>query len=372
MLLVLTPVAGAMSVAAYSVIGEKQARTLEPLLATPITTFELLAAKVLGAFLPGARAVARAASPSTWRPSALFARPGVVLALLTPRAAGACCSCSGRWRRCGAAAGGVRLVARQRSRAAPSRSARWSSCRSPAARRAAHGRLRGDDADHPADRRGVLALVNVGLMRLGVVALRSRIDPDAMEIDRDACSTSSAASPRVAVKHPRDAFVDDATIAAQWQAHGFTAAPDFARRADEYDAFRRGARQRRRRGASSCRADGSHDARFDLRPRRVARLRRRASCSARMGKPLRAAGAGGAGARVRGTCSSRRPASSARSSRRDCSRAATSSGSTTAPSPSGRGYRTNDEGIRQLRALLGDAIDGSSRCRCPTGAGRAT
>ena len=34
-----------MSVAAYAVIGEKQARTLEPLLATPLTTFELLAAK---------------------------------------------------------------------------------------------------------------------------------------------------------------------------------------------------------------------------------------------------------------------------------------------------------------------------------------
>jgi hypothetical protein len=51
-LLVLTPIAGAMSVAAFSVIGEKQARTLEPLLATPITTFELLAAKVLGSLLP--------------------------------------------------------------------------------------------------------------------------------------------------------------------------------------------------------------------------------------------------------------------------------------------------------------------------------
>ena len=41
-----------MSVAAYTVIGEKQARTLEPLLATPITTFELLSAKVLGALVP--------------------------------------------------------------------------------------------------------------------------------------------------------------------------------------------------------------------------------------------------------------------------------------------------------------------------------
>jgi ABC-2 type transport system permease protein len=52
LVLALTPVAGSMSVAAYSVIGEKQARTLEPLLATPITTFELLLAKVLGATVP--------------------------------------------------------------------------------------------------------------------------------------------------------------------------------------------------------------------------------------------------------------------------------------------------------------------------------
>lgn len=51
-LLVITPVAASMSVAAYSVIGEKQARTLEPLLATPLTTFELLAAKVAGSLVP--------------------------------------------------------------------------------------------------------------------------------------------------------------------------------------------------------------------------------------------------------------------------------------------------------------------------------
>jgi ABC-2 type transport system permease protein len=51
-MLVLGPVTSAMSVAASSVIAEKQARTLEPLLVTPITTFELLAAKLLGAILP--------------------------------------------------------------------------------------------------------------------------------------------------------------------------------------------------------------------------------------------------------------------------------------------------------------------------------
>ena len=48
----LMPVTGAMALAAHAIVGEKQARTLEPLLATPITTFELLVAKVLGALLP--------------------------------------------------------------------------------------------------------------------------------------------------------------------------------------------------------------------------------------------------------------------------------------------------------------------------------
>lgn len=51
-LLLLSPIGGSMALAAFSVIGEKQARTLEPLLATPITTTELLAAKALGALLP--------------------------------------------------------------------------------------------------------------------------------------------------------------------------------------------------------------------------------------------------------------------------------------------------------------------------------
>ena len=52
LLFLLTPVTGAMALAAHAIVGEKQARTLEPLLATPVTTGELLAAKVLGAFVP--------------------------------------------------------------------------------------------------------------------------------------------------------------------------------------------------------------------------------------------------------------------------------------------------------------------------------
>jgi ABC-2 type transport system permease protein len=40
------------AIAAYSIVGEKTTRSLEPLLATPITTFELLAGKALAAVIP--------------------------------------------------------------------------------------------------------------------------------------------------------------------------------------------------------------------------------------------------------------------------------------------------------------------------------
>ena len=84
-LLVLTPVAGAMSVAAYAVVGEKQARTLEPLLATPITTFELLAAKVLGALVP-AVLLAVVCFTLYVGGASVFAHPGVSRTLFLPRA----------------------------------------------------------------------------------------------------------------------------------------------------------------------------------------------------------------------------------------------------------------------------------------------
>ena len=41
------------AIASYSIVGEKTTRTLEPLLATPITTIELLAGKSLAAAIPG-------------------------------------------------------------------------------------------------------------------------------------------------------------------------------------------------------------------------------------------------------------------------------------------------------------------------------
>jgi ABC-2 type transport system permease protein len=42
-----------LSIATFSIIGEKQARTLEPVLATPIRTVELLAGKAIAAVVPG-------------------------------------------------------------------------------------------------------------------------------------------------------------------------------------------------------------------------------------------------------------------------------------------------------------------------------
>ena len=52
MLFLLTPITGAMALAAHAIVGEKQARTLEPLLATPSRRSSCWSAKVLGALLP--------------------------------------------------------------------------------------------------------------------------------------------------------------------------------------------------------------------------------------------------------------------------------------------------------------------------------
>lgn len=97
MLFLLTPITGAMALAAHAVVGEKQARTLEPLLASPITTTELLVAKVLGAALPTMAisaiglalyfvAVGMAAEPGVTR-AMVSARTLVVIFLIGPSAA---------------------------------------------------------------------------------------------------------------------------------------------------------------------------------------------------------------------------------------------------------------------------------------------
>lgn len=56
MMFMLLPVVIPVTIAAYSVVGEKMSRSLEPLLATPITTLELLAGKGIAAFVPAVAA----------------------------------------------------------------------------------------------------------------------------------------------------------------------------------------------------------------------------------------------------------------------------------------------------------------------------
>jgi len=52
MMFMIIPVAIPVTIAAYSIVGEKTTRSLEPLLATPITTIELLIGKCLAAAIP--------------------------------------------------------------------------------------------------------------------------------------------------------------------------------------------------------------------------------------------------------------------------------------------------------------------------------
>jgi ABC-2 type transport system permease protein len=79
----LMPVTGAMALAAHAIIGEKQARTLEPLLATPLTTLELLVAKVVGALVP-TLAISTAGLVLYAAVVAVVAEPGVMRAMISP------------------------------------------------------------------------------------------------------------------------------------------------------------------------------------------------------------------------------------------------------------------------------------------------
>jgi ABC-2 type transport system permease protein len=80
------PVGVAMSAAAHTIVGEKEARTMEPLLATPLTTSELLIAKVLGALLP-AVFVSVPGIVLYLTSIAIFADTGVFRTMLTWRSA---------------------------------------------------------------------------------------------------------------------------------------------------------------------------------------------------------------------------------------------------------------------------------------------
>jgi ABC-2 type transport system permease protein len=64
LMFMIIPVAIPVTIAAYSIVGEKTNRSLEPLLATPITTVELITAKIIAAAVPALLA--------TWAAFALY------------------------------------------------------------------------------------------------------------------------------------------------------------------------------------------------------------------------------------------------------------------------------------------------------------
>jgi N-dimethylarginine dimethylaminohydrolase len=163
--------------------------------------------------------------------------------------------------------------------------------------------------------------------------------------------SETASLRHVVLKHPREAFVDDATIAAQWRHLNFTAPPDLARAIDEYDRFVDAVR--------SCGAEVTflpRDERTTLdsiyvRDASIVSPHGIAFCS--MGKPARG-----------GEPAAQQAAVAALS--------VPLAGSIQSPGRLeggdllwldartvvvGRGYRTNDEGIRQLRVLLGESVD---------------
>jgi len=84
LLYLVAPIVGAVSLAAYSVVGEKQGRTLEPLLTTPMSSAEILIAKVLASFLQ-ALAIEAIGLILYFGTIALLALPGVAGSMFSLR-----------------------------------------------------------------------------------------------------------------------------------------------------------------------------------------------------------------------------------------------------------------------------------------------
>lgn len=76
LLFMMMPLIIPVAIAAYSIVGEKTTRSLEPLLATPITTVELLAGKSLAAAIP--------AIAATWAGFIVFLIGAPIVGVQTP------------------------------------------------------------------------------------------------------------------------------------------------------------------------------------------------------------------------------------------------------------------------------------------------
>lgn len=156
---------------------------------------------------------------------------------------------------------------------------------------------------------------------------------------------------KVIVKHARDAFSSPAKLAAEWAPLNFTRCPDLARAQAESDAF---AALLHRLGAEVLTAPRDDAQSIDsiyIRDAGVVCDRGLILCS--MGKANRR-GEPAALRRATEACGVPIAGEITGDGRVEGGDVAWVDGRTLAIA---RGYRTNDEGIRQLRALLGDCID---------------
>jgi N-dimethylarginine dimethylaminohydrolase len=156
---------------------------------------------------------------------------------------------------------------------------------------------------------------------------------------------------RVLLKHAREAFLDDDRIAAEWTDLKFTAAPDRARALDEYDAFVDILRTTGTEVHTLPDAPGTGLDSIYVRDASIVSDRGVVLC--RMGKPQRRAepaaqeaACRAIGLNILGTIEP--------PGRIEGGDVAWLDARTLAV---GRGYRTNDNGIRQLRWFLGDAVN---------------
>jgi len=156
----------------------------------------------------------------------------------------------------------------------------------------------------------------------------------------------------VMMKHPRDAFVDAPTIAAQWATLNFTAAPDLARAIDEYEQF---VELLKSGGATVTRLPREARTTLDsIYARDASIVSPRGVILCNMGKP------------------SRRTEPSAQEEALRLLRTVAVCGRIESPGSLeggdvlwidsktmivGRGYRTNAEGIRQVRSMLGTDVE---------------
>jgi len=157
----------------------------------------------------------------------------------------------------------------------------------------------------------------------------------------------------VVVKHPRDAFVDAQAIAAQWQPLNFSGPPDLGRAIDEYDRF---VGILRSAGADVHFLPRDAAATLDsLYARDASIVSPRGMILCSMGKPAREPEPA---AQERAYASLDGPPGIAGRieppGRLEGGDVIWSDDRTIVV---GRGYRTNAEGIRQLRLLLGEAVD---------------